>query len=134
MAPPPVVDLFDWRVPNVDVLAMICVSRVYESDAFADGLRRPPLTGRPSPAATANGVISSAAPHAATTIQGPLPRPGRRRRMRVSIGESTSLGGRERQARARGTACVVPASPPPTGSLAGRLRSCKAAVRTGRAR
>src|SRR4051812_22667226 len=86
MAPPPRVDLFDWREPYVVLLAMISVSRVYDSDAFGDGLRAPPRTGVFSPAASANGVTSSATRTAATTIQGPLPRPGRRRRMRVSIG------------------------------------------------
>src|SRR4051812_4899470 len=91
MAPPPVADLFDWRVPYVALLAMICVSRVYESDAFGDGFRAPPRTGRFSPAARANGVARSATSTAATTIQGPLPRNGRRLRMRVSIGGTTSL-------------------------------------------
>src|SRR4051794_2456238 len=100
MAPPPLVDLFDWRVPYVEVFAMICVSRVYASDAFGDGLRAPPRTGRFSPAASANGVASSATSTAATTIQGPLPRKGRRLRMRVSIGGIDLLGrvGGERQA------------------------------------
>src|ERR671927_1405208 len=100
MAPPPRVDLFDWRVPYVLLLAMICVSRVYDSDAFGDGLRAPPRTGRFSPAASANGVASSATSTAATTIQGPLPRNGRRLRMRVSIGGIDLLGrvGGERQA------------------------------------
>src|SRR3954452_5074905 len=86
MAPTPVADLVDLRVPYVALLAMICVSRVYESEAFGDGLRAPPRTGRFSPAARANGVASSATSTAATTIQGPLPRKGRRLRMRVSIG------------------------------------------------
>src|SRR3954451_4095121 len=100
MAPPPFVDLFDWRVPYVELLAMICVSRVYDRDAFGDGLRAPPRTGRFSPAASANGVASSATSTAATTIQGPLPRKGRRLRMRVSIGGIDLLGrvGGERQA------------------------------------
>src|SRR4051812_49688483 len=100
MAPPPFVDLFDWRVPYVELLAMICVSRVYDSDAFGDGLRAPPRTGRFSPAARANGVASSATSTAATTIQGPLPRSVRRLRMRVSIGGVDLLGrvGGERQA------------------------------------
>src|SRR3954471_10164511 len=99
MAPPPFVDLFDWRVPYVEVLAMICVSRVYDRDAFGDGLRAPPRTGRFSPAARANGVARSATSTAATTIQGPLPRKGMRLRMRVSIGGRPpwSIGG-ERQA------------------------------------
>src|SRR5689334_4636488 len=86
MAPPPLLDLFDWRVPYEALFAMICVSRVYARDAFDDGLRAPPRTGRPSPAARANGVATSATSTAATTIQGPLPRRGRRLRMRVSIG------------------------------------------------
>src|SRR3954454_9024640 len=100
MAPPPVVDLFDWRVPYEPLLAMICVSRVYASDAFGDGLRAPPRTGRFSPAARANGVARSAASTAATTIQGPWLRKGRRLRMRVSIVGVDLLGrvGGERQA------------------------------------
>src|SRR3954469_21180925 len=99
MAPPPLVDLFDWRVPYVALLAMICVSRVYDRDAFGDGLRAPPRTGRFSPAARANGVARGATRTAATTIQGPVPRRGRRLRMRVSIGGRPpwSIGG-ERQA------------------------------------
>src|SRR3954451_12306922 len=92
MAPPPLVDLFDWRVPYVLVLAMICVSRVYDRDAFGDGFRAPPRTGRFSPAASANGVTSRATRTAATTIQGPWPpRKGMRLRMLLSIGESASL-------------------------------------------
>src|SRR3954452_8818926 len=99
MAPTPVADLVDLRVPYVALLAMICVSRVYDRDAFGDGLRAPPRTGRFSPAARANGVARSATRTAATTIQGPLPRRGRRLRMRVSIGGRPpwSIGG-ERQA------------------------------------
>src|ERR1700750_2639718 len=78
---------------------MIWVSRTYARDAFGDGLRAPPRTGRFSPAARANGVATSATSTAATTIQGPLPRKGRRLRMRVSIGDDLlgRLGG-ERQA------------------------------------
>src|SRR3954447_19438642 len=45
MAPPPLSDLLDWRVPYVPVLAMICVSLAYACDALLDGLRAPPLTG-----------------------------------------------------------------------------------------
>src|SRR3954468_9032494 len=86
MAPPPFVDLFDWRVPYVELLAMICASRGDDSDAVGGGWRAPPRTGRFSPAARANGVARSATSTAATTIQGPLPRKGRRLRMRVSIG------------------------------------------------
>src|SRR6478672_3394134 len=56
MAPPPLSDLLDWRVPYVPVLAMICVSLVYDSDALLDGLRAPPLTGVFSPAAIASGA------------------------------------------------------------------------------
>src|SRR3954447_5253880 len=91
MAPPPFVDLFDWRGPYVRGVAMICVSRVYDKEALGDGLRAPPRTGRFSPAARANGVARSATSTAATTIQGPLPRKGMRLRMRVSIGGTTSL-------------------------------------------
>src|SRR5262245_1488402 len=85
MAPPPLVDLFDWRVPDDWLLATICVSREYARDWFDDGLRAPPRTGWPSPAATANGVTSRATAIAATTIQGPFPRNGRRLRMLLSI-------------------------------------------------
>src|SRR4051794_41876943 len=92
MAPPPVADLFDWRVPYVALLAMICVSRVYESEAFGDGLRAPPRTGRFSPAARANGVARSAASPAAATIPGPGPRKGRRLRGRGRIGGVDLLG------------------------------------------
>src|SRR5689334_19681115 len=60
MAPPPLLDLLDWRVPEVEVLAMICVSRVYACDALFEGLRAPPLTGWPSPAAIANGATQTA--------------------------------------------------------------------------
>src|SRR3954466_8108348 len=90
MAPPPRVDLFDWRGRGVELLAMICGSRVNDSDAFGDGLRAPPRSGRFSPAASANGVTSRATRTAATTIQGPLPRKGTRALMRLSIGKWTS--------------------------------------------
>src|SRR5919202_5761161 len=103
MAPPPLLDLFDWRVPNVALLAMICVSRVYDSDALGDGLRAPPRTGRFSPAASANGVTSRATRTAATTIQGPWPRMGRRLRMRVSIGDRPPWLFCGRRTRARST-------------------------------
>src|SRR5947199_242588 len=43
MAPPPFVDLFDWRVPYVEVLAMIWVSRVYDQAAFEHAGQRPHL-------------------------------------------------------------------------------------------
>src|SRR3954468_1793612 len=132
MAPPPLVDLFDWRGADVAVLAMICVSRVYDSDAFGDGLRAPPRTGRFSPAARANGVTSSATRTAATTIQGPWPRPSMRRRMRVSIGKSTSLAdGRQAVGAGTGDAPSLP-SAPATCAPARRLRSCKTAVRARR--
>src|SRR4051812_28480835 len=90
---------------------MICVSRVYDSDAFGDGFRAPPRTGRFSPAASANGVTSSATRTAATTIQGPWPRPRRRRLMRVSIGGIDLLGlveDRRLRARVRGNAPTLP--------------------------
>src|ERR1700754_3998844 len=48
MAPPPV-PLFDWRVPYVELLAMISVSDVRVRDAFDDGLRLPSSRLRPSP-------------------------------------------------------------------------------------
>src|SRR3954468_7781921 len=130
MAPPPFVDLFDWRVPYVELLAMICVSRVYDRDAFGDGLRAPPRTGRFSPAARANGVARSATSTAATTIQGPLPRKGRRLRMRVSIGGRPPWVDRWGAAGVRGADPWRPsaASGPATPPHLKRLRSCKAAV------
>src|SRR3954454_16313956 len=74
MAPPPLSGLLDWRVPYVDVLAMICVSFVYDSDALFDGLRAPPLTGLFSPAASANGATQMASTMALAASQTPLPR------------------------------------------------------------
>src|SRR3954469_24386913 len=79
-APPPLSDLLDWRVPYVDVLAMISVSRVYACDSLLDGLRAPPLTGLPSPAAMANGAMQTASSSELAMIQtrrdmcGDLPR------------------------------------------------------------
>src|SRR5690349_21656802 len=69
MAPPPLSDLLDWRVPYVPVLAMICVSLVYACDALSDGLRAPPLTGVFSPAAIANGATQMASTIALAAIQ-----------------------------------------------------------------
>src|SRR4051812_713418 len=60
MAPPPLSDLLDWRVPYVELSAMICVSRVKAIDGSLEGLRLPPLTGFPSPAARANGAMATA--------------------------------------------------------------------------
>src|ERR1700760_2113964 len=48
MAPPPE-PLLDWRVPYVDVLAMICVSLVSEFAGFEPGLRLPRSSVLPSP-------------------------------------------------------------------------------------
>src|SRR3954464_14240949 len=122
MAPPPVVDLFDWRVPYEPLSAMIWVSRTYDRDAFGDGLRAPPRTGRFSPAARANGVTSNATRTAATTIQGPWPRPSTRRRMRLSIGESTSLADGRQAVRTRygGTRapCLCPCNMNPGAKVA----------------
>src|SRR3954451_12424365 len=73
MAPPPLSDLLDWRVPYVDVLAVICVYFVYDSDALFDGLRAPPLTGLFSPAASANGATQMASTMALAASQTPLP-------------------------------------------------------------
>src|ERR671933_791142 len=132
MAPPPLLDLFDWRVPYELLLAMICVSRVYDSDAFGDGLRAPPRTGRFSPAASANGVATSATSTAATTIQGPLPRKGRRLRMRVSIGGIDLLGrvgGKWQASRARRSGAPKACSARATDLHLKRLRSCKTRVR-----
>src|SRR4051794_8313609 len=72
MAPPPLSDLLDWRVPYVDVLAMISVSRVYACDSLLDGLRAPPLTGCPSPAASANGATQMARTMALAASQTPF--------------------------------------------------------------
>src|SRR3954469_2934803 len=77
MAPPPLSDLLDWRVPYVEVLAMISVSRVYACDSLLDGLRAPPSTGWPSPAAMANGATQTASTMLLARIQ-------RRLDMRVS--------------------------------------------------
>src|SRR4051794_28107808 len=60
MAPPPLSDLLDWRVPYVELLAMISVSRVYACDSLLDGVRAPPRAGRPSPAARADGAMQMA--------------------------------------------------------------------------
>src|SRR4051812_19234341 len=136
MAPPPVDDLFDWRVPNVALLAMICVSRVYESDAFGDGLRAPPRTGRFSPAASANGVTSRATSTAATTIQGPWPRNRVRVRMLLSIGESTSLAdGRQAYVGARygGTRppCLCPCNRKARAKVAVLQDRCQITAKSG---
>src|ERR1700748_255891 len=48
MAPPPE-PLLDWRVPYVDVLAMIWVSLVSEFAGFEPGLRLPRSSVLPSP-------------------------------------------------------------------------------------
>src|SRR3954454_2395738 len=139
MAPPPFVDLFDWRGAYVEVLAMICVSRVYDRDAFGDGLRAPPRTGRFSPAARANGVARSATSTAATTIQGPLPRRRMRLQMRVSIGGRPpwSIGGERQACRGARTGasqpclwpCNIPA-PEKVAVLQGGCHSAFAARRT----
>src|SRR3954454_20242349 len=73
MAPPPLSDLLDWRVPYVPVLAMICVSLEYACDALLDGLRAPPLTGVFSPAAIANGATQIASTMALAASQTALP-------------------------------------------------------------
>src|SRR4051794_29249004 len=73
MAPPPLSDLFDWRVPYVEVFAMICVSFVYASEAFALGLRAPPFTGVFSPDASANGATQMASTMALAASQTALP-------------------------------------------------------------
>src|SRR4051794_19621437 len=89
---------------------MICVSRVYDSDAFGDGLRAPPRSGRFSPAARANGVTSSATRTAATTTQGPWPRNDRRLRMLVSIGGTSLADGRQAAPGTRTGDRALPAS------------------------
>src|SRR3954454_17129681 len=48
---------------------MICVSRVYDCDWLLDGLRAPPLTGLPSPAARANGAMLTASSNELAMIQ-----------------------------------------------------------------
>src|SRR5262245_35265136 len=70
-APPPLLDLLDWRVPYVLTFAMICVSLEYARRASAEGLRAPPRTALPSPNAPANGATSSATSSALARIQGP---------------------------------------------------------------
>src|SRR3954463_12437444 len=69
MAPPPLSGLLDWRVPYVELLAMISVSRVYACDSLLDGLRAPPRAGWPSPAASANGAMQMASSVALATTQ-----------------------------------------------------------------
>src|SRR5439155_10262697 len=69
IAPPPLSDLLDCRVPYVELLAMICVSRVYDCDALLEGLRAPPVIGRPSPAASANGATQTASSAAPAMMQ-----------------------------------------------------------------
>src|SRR3954462_7104640 len=73
MAPPPLSDLLDWRVPYVPVLAMISVSLENDCDALLDGLRAPPLTGLFSPAASANGATQMASTMALAASQTLLP-------------------------------------------------------------
>src|SRR3954451_23036358 len=85
MAPPPLSDLLDWRVPYVPVLAMICVSLEYACDALLDGLRAPPLTGLFSPAAIANGATQMASTMALAASQTPLP-------LKRDMGPSFRLG------------------------------------------
>src|SRR6476661_6435668 len=87
---------------------MICVSFEYASDWFDDGLRAPPRTGWPSPAATANGVTSRATAIAAITIQGPFPRNGRRLRMLESIGGGPPWSVERQAARAPGAGGARP--------------------------
>src|SRR5690348_9229161 len=70
MAPPPLSDLLDWRVPYVPLFAMISVSFVYACDLSADGLRAPPSSGPLGPAAMASGVTTSAASSAAASRSG----------------------------------------------------------------
>src|SRR4051794_8110461 len=48
---------------------MISVSRVYDCDSLLDGLRAPPLTGLPSPAAIANGAMQTASSNELAMIQ-----------------------------------------------------------------
>src|SRR4051812_6579411 len=48
---------------------MISVSRVYDCDSLLDGLRAPPLTGLPSPAARANGAMQTASSSELAMIQ-----------------------------------------------------------------
>src|SRR3954451_5156321 len=48
---------------------MISVSRVYACDSLLDGLRAPPLTGLPSPAAMANGAMQTASSNELAMIQ-----------------------------------------------------------------
>src|SRR3954451_12371464 len=58
IAPPPLSDLLDWRVPYVPLLAMICVSELSAAEALEPGLRLPRSRFLPSPEATANDDAS----------------------------------------------------------------------------
>src|SRR3954451_20389741 len=87
MAPPPLSDLLDWRVPYDEVLAMISVSLEYAWLSFSLGDRLPPRIGLPSPAAMANGETISATATMLANSQGPLTW-----RMRWNMGGSLPVG------------------------------------------
>src|SRR5207249_7194920 len=86
MAPPPLLDLLDWLVPYVLVLAMICVSLANALRESELGLRLPPRIGRPSPNAKAEPETASATTTTLANSQGPFPELRKRLRMRLSIG------------------------------------------------
>src|SRR3954453_8080285 len=123
MAPPPLSDLFDWRVPYVPVLAMISVSLEYACDSLLDGLRAPPLTGVFSPAAIANGATQMASTMALAASQTPFP-------LNRDIGASLSVGYLQETRRgpvgsgARGFMVrSMPTSPPPRPVVSAVIRA-----------
>src|ERR1700709_1332032 len=72
MAPPPLSDLLDWRVPYVPLLAMICVSEDSAAEALEPGLRLPRSRFLPSPDGIANDDASRPMTTADTSTSGPL--------------------------------------------------------------
>src|SRR5213076_3462363 len=104
---------------------MISVSRVYACDSLLEGLRAPPLTGLPSPAAMANGATQTATTMALAMTQ-------RRRDMWGAplIGDRGSPT-RNRSA-ARGSRCYVTRQTRDV-NLAGARVPRSARARAGRA-
>src|SRR3954452_12092478 len=74
MAPPPLLDLLDWRVPYVPLLAMISVSVLSAWLALEPGLRLPRSRFLPSPDATANDEMSRPSTTVLARTSGPWDR------------------------------------------------------------